>query len=76
MIMKSHRRDARAAHADRDAGALFGFAIDCDRQRESDVARWGAGHKRYARIYRSLQALVRELSLELDAENDLGLRSE
>ena len=73
MIMPSHRRAAREAHADRDAGALFGFAMDAESQARADRARWGA-HKRYARIHRSLRALVRELSLALDAENDMGLR--
>lgn len=73
MIMKSHRRDAAAAHADRDASELFAFHICIERQIRSDRARWG-NHKRYARIHRSLRALIRELSFKLDPENDMGIR--
>ena len=74
MILKSHRRDAAAAHADRDASELFAYYTRCQSQRNSNVIRWGAGHLRYMRIHRSQMALVRELSLKLDPENDLGLR--
>lgn len=73
MILKSHRRDAAAAHADRDASQLFAFAMDIEWQIRRDRERWG-NHKRYARIHRSFRALIRELSWKLDPENDMGLR--
>ena len=73
MIMKSHRRDAAAAHADRDASELFAFATHIEAWIRRDRARHGT-HKRYARIHRSYRALIRELSLKLDPENDMSLR--
>ncbi len=71
----SHRRHAREVGADTDASALFRFAIDVEQQGRADVARWGQDHIRYARIRASYAALIQELSLKLDPENDLGLRS-
>ena len=75
-ILKTHRGHAKAVRADVDASQLFGFAMDIENTIRADLARWGAKHARYAGIRNSYHALVRELSLKLDIENDLGLRPE
>ena len=74
MIMESHRRYAREARADIDPVELFAFAIDCENQARRDRARYGA-HKRYQAIHRSYRALINELSIKIDPENDMGLRA-
>jgi hypothetical protein len=75
MILKSHRGWAKQVRADVDASELFGFSVDADSQIAADIKRWGVGHARYAKIRKSLRALIRELSLKLDPENDMGIRA-
>lgn len=74
MIFKSHRAEAKAARADVDASELFGFAQNVEDVMRKDVRRWGIRHARYRKIRKSYRALIHELSMKLDAENDLGLR--
>jgi len=73
-IIKGHRFYAHECRADKDASELFAFAMWTEDEARHSIKLWGAKHQRYAKIRRSYAALVRELSLKLDAENDLGLR--